>query len=369
MMNLKRLFILVAVFAGAFLFRPVHAEAGLLQSEESVDSSDTQIVMEVVDNREYADLVIAQVDSWVNVRDLPGTNGKVLGKLYNNSVGHFIEEAEDGWVKIQSGSVTGYVKAEYCVRGREALKIAREVEVTIATINTGTLRVRKEPNTTSRILGTFSRGDELEVISTEDGFAKVSYNNDEGYISLDYVELSTEFVEAESIEEERARLAAEKKAKEEAARAARKAEEARRAQEAAAAAAAAGAEGTDTSAQAPASSGSSDLGQQVVDYAVQFVGNPYKYGGTSLTEGIDCGGFVQAVYAYFGVSLPRTGQRNSGYAVGSLDEALPGDIICYSGHVAIYMGNGQIVHAATPKHGICIGSATYTKIIGIRRIF
>ena len=93
------------------------------------------------------------------------------------------------------------------------------------------------------------------------------------------------------------------------------------------------------------------------------------HGGTSLTNGADCSGFVQSIYAHFDVKLPRTGQRSSGYAVDSLDQALPGDLLFYSGHVAIYMGDGRIVLAATPKDGICIGSATFTKIIAIRRIF
>ncbi|MCR5310683.1 MAG: SH3 domain-containing protein [Lachnospiraceae bacterium] len=341
--------------AGCMLFvalNPCVAYAGLVTPE-------TSTVVEVVDNREYVDLVIAQVDRYVNVRSKPDTSGEILGKLYNNSVGHFIEE-ENGWYKIQSGTVTGYVSAEYCVRGLEALRIARDVEITYATITAGTLRVREKPNTESTILGTFSRGDELEVLAEEDGFAKVSYNNKTGYISLDYVDIHTEFVEAESIEEERARL----KAEEEARRKAKEAAEAklraqREKEEAAAAAAAAG-----------AITGSSyDLGQQVVDFALQFVGNPYVYGGTSLTDGADCSGFVQSVYAHFGVALPRTGQRSSGYAIASLDEALPGDLIFYSGHVAIYMGDNKIVHAATPKKGICTGNASYTKILAIRRIF
>ena len=323
-----------------------------------------ETVMEVVDNREYSDLVIAQVSSWVNIRDAADENtGKVLGKLYNNSVGHYIEE-ENGWVKIKSGSVTGYVKAEYCAYGTEAIKIARDVETTYAKINTASLRVREKPTLNSDVLGTFSRGDELVVKAEEDGFAKVAYNNKEGYISLDCVDLHTEFVEAESIEEERARLEAEKKAKEEArkkAEAAIAAENARKQAEANAAKAAA--------AVSSSNGDSASLGQQVIDYAVQFVGNPYVYGGTSLTNGCDCSGFVMSIYAHFGVKLPRTGQRNSGYAIASLDEAQPGDILCYSGHVALYMGNGQIVHAATPSQGIVIGSATYTTIIAIRRIF
>lgn len=318
-------------------------------------SFEDAVSVETVDNREYADLVIAQVDSWVNVRDLPDEKkGAILGKLYNNSVGHFIEE-ENGWYKIKSGSVEGYVKGEYCVRGIEALKIARDVEVTYATINVPTLRVREKATTESAILGTFSEGDDLVVIDEEDGFAKVTYNNATGFISMDYVDVHTEFVEAESIEEERARLAAEEKARREAQAKANAALNAKKAQE---------------SQPVKVVEGSSyELGQQVVNYALQFVGNPYVYGGTSLTDGCDCSGFVMSVYAHFGVKLPRTGQRNSGYAIGSLAEAQPGDILCYSGHVAIYMGNGQIVHAATPAEGIKIGDACYTTIIGIRRIF
>lgn len=313
--------------------------------------------VELVDNREYVDLVIAQVDSWVNVRETPDEkNGKILGKLYNNSVGHFIEET-NGWYKIKSGTVEGYVKGEYCVRGMDALKIARDVEVTYAVINVPTLRVREKATTESKILGTFSNGDELVVAAEEDGFAKVEYNNEIGFISLEYVDIHTEFVEAESIEEERARKEAEEKARREA-----------QAKANAKLNAAANKEKTTTPAVIPTGD-SYELGVQLVNFACQFVGNPYVYGGTSLTNGCDCSGFVMSVYANFGVKLPRTGQRNSGYAIGSLSDAQPGDILCYSGHVAIYMGNGQIVHAATPEQGIVIGSAQYAPIIGIRRIF
>lgn len=110
--------------------------------------------------------------------------------------------------------------------------------------------------------------------------------------------------------------------------------------------------------------------QSVVDYACQFIGNPYVWGGTSLTNGADCSGFVQSVYAHFGVSLPRTSasQRGAGYEV-SYSEAQPGDIICYSGHVGIYVGDGKIVNAQDPAHGIGISSATYTSILTVRRIF
>ena len=378
------------------------------------------MIVETVDNRDYADLVIADVNGWVNVRDYPDENkGKILGKLYDNSVGHLIEE-DNGWYKITSGSVTGYVKAEYCISGVEAIKTARDVEVTFATIKVNTLRVREEPTVNSAILGTFSEGDVLTILAEEDGFAKVEYNNKSGYIALDYIDVRTDFVEAESVEEERARLAAEKKAREEAqkkAQEALKAEQARQKAQTTANATTTQANVTVTATdntqqnnasqtvvqetqvqtqetqqqqEAPApqetqqasvdtSSDSYALGQQVVDYACQFVGNPYVYGGTSLTDGCDCSGFVMSVYAHFGVKLPRTGQIGSGTGItiekdeergySYLKNAQPGDILCYSGHVAIYMGNGQIVHAATPSQGIITQGAEYTRIIGIRRIF
>lgn len=113
------------------------------------------------------------------------------------------------------------------------------------------------------------------------------------------------------------------------------------------------------------------MGVAVANYAVQFVGNPYKWGGTSLTNGADCSGFVMSVYANFGVSLPHSSSadRKQGYAVDSLANAQPGDLICYSGHVALYIGDGNIVHASTKKTGIIISKADYKRILAIRRIF
>ncbi len=177
--------------------------------------------------------------------------------------------------------------------------------------------------------------------------------------------MSTEFVKAESREEEEARLAKEEAERKAALEAARKAEEKNRK--------AAKSESSATTSEAPVvyATGESALGQSVASYACQFVGNPYVYGGTSLTNGADCSGFVMSVYANFGVSLPHSssGDRSVGTAVDGLANAQPGDIICYSGHVAIYIGNGQIVHASTAKTGIKISDVNYRTPLGVRRIF
>jgi len=320
---------------------------------------------EVVDKLKepYKGIAIAQVDNYVNVRAEADIESEVLGKLYDDSAAKVLETTENGWYKITSGSVTGYVKCEYVVVDNEEL--ARKVSTRYAEVTTQTLFVRKEPNRDAKVLTMLPEGDDFVVVDESmymDGWVKVTTSEGEGYISTDYVKLWTEFVQAESKEEEEARL---KKEAEERRKAAAAAAAARRKkqQEAAAAAAAAGE-------QNYSSAGSSN-GQAVVNYASQFVGNPYVYGGTSLTNGADCSGFVMSVYAAFGVSLPHSSKsmRSVGYEV-SVSDMQPGDIVCYSGHVGIYAGNNTIVHASNAREGIKYTSpASYRSIICVRRIF
>jgi len=312
----------------------------------------------------FRNLVIAQVNNYVNVRSLPSEEGEIIGKLYNNSVGTFIAE-ENGWYQINSGSVTGYVKGEYCVTGEDAVEIAKRVGKRIATVTTQTLFIRQEPTTESSKLGMLPEGEELLVLDETDGWAKVDFEEGTGWICEEYVSLHSEFVQAESREEEERRLAKE----EEERRKAREAAAAKAAQQAAAQAQSAPAQSQ------PAESYSvgdgSEMGTAVAEFALQYVGGPYVYGGTSLTNGADCSGFVMSVYANFGVSLPHSSaaDRSQGYAVDGLENAQPGDLLCYSGHVALYIGNGQIVHASNSKTGIIVSSATYRNILAIRRIF
>lgn len=332
---------------------------GLMESAKQEVSGTVAILEEL--KSPYVGVAIAQVDNYVNVRAEANTESEVLGKLYDNSAATVLETTEDGWYKITSGSVTGYVKCEYVVVGDEEL--AREVSTRYATVTTQTLNVRMEPSTDAKILTMLPEGDDFVVVDESmymDGWVLVTTSEGEGYVSTGYVELWTEFVTAESKEEEEARL---KKEEEERKKAAAAAEAARRKKEQAAAAA--------NSSNTSYSSAGSSNGQAVVDYACQFVGNPYVYGGTSLTNGADCSGFVMAVYAAFGVSLPHSSKsmRSVGYEV-STSEMQPGDIICYSGHVAIYVGNDTIVHASNAREGIKYTSpASYKSIICVRRIF
>jgi cell wall-associated NlpC family hydrolase len=332
-----------------------NATGAVISNKEDSEGEESE---EASEEESFKSLVIAKVNDYVNVRDLPSEeDGEIIGKLYDKSVGYFIEE-ENGWYKIKSGSVEGYVKAEYCVTGDDAVELAKEVGTRIATVTTTTLKVRSGPGLDQEVLGLVPIEDELVVEEELDGWVKVSIEEGDGYVSLDYVTLSTEFVEAESKAEEEARLAKEKAAREAANAAAKK-----------------GTSKTSGSSSYNAASSyttaTSSIGSAVAQFAQQFVGNPYVYGGTSLTNGADCSGFVMSVYANFGVSLPHSSgaDRSVGSAVDGLANAQTGDIICYSGHVAIYIGGGQIVHASTAKTGIKISSADYRTVLAVRRIF
>ncbi len=346
-----------------------------------------------------SNLIIADVTNYVNIRSIPSEEGEILGKLYDDSVGRMHGE-ENGWYYIESGSVKGYVKGEFVLTGEAAEVRAKEVGTRLAEVTTTTLKVRKSATTDSAVLGLVPGGDILNVLEEVEGWVKVDVEDGPGYVSTDYVNVYTENVEAESKAEEAARL---KKEEEERRRAEEAAKEALKQQQAAnkpvnkpasgsQSGSSMGSSGSNsgsnigTGAGAASNSGSTSsaggstgtasgentksLGQQIADYAMKFIGNPYVYGGTSLTNGADCSGFVQSVYKHFGISLPRTSgeQGKAGRAVDGLSNAKPGDLIWYSGHIGIYIGDGKIVHASNPKNGIITSNATYRKILGIRRI-
>ena len=263
------------------ILEPAAVEAAVAQEEKAREEA------------QFRTLVIAQVNDYVNVRSIASEEGEIIGKLYDDSVGTFISE-ENGWYQISSGSVTGYVKAEYCVTGEAAIELARQVGTRIATVTTTTLKVRTEPSLDASVLGLVPIDDDLVVLEETEDWVKVDIEEGIGWVSTDYVSLHTEFVQAESKEEEERRLAKE-------------AEERRKALEAASARVTQSQSSSGSGSSANYSVGSgSEMGVAVAEYALQFVGNPYVYGGTSLTEGADCSGFVMCVYANFCVRLPHS---------------------------------------------------------------
>lgn len=273
----------------------------------------------------YTNLGIANVEGNLNVREEASTDSEIVGKMQGNAGCEILETAGE-WTKIQSGKVTGYVMSEYLITGEEAVSLADEIKTTVATVNTTTLHVRAETNTECTIIALVGNGEELEVLETLDGWYKVAVDDEEGYISADYVEISTELPKAQTMTEIKY------------------------------------------------GQGVSDVRVSMVSYACQFVGNPYVWGGTSLTNGADCSGFVLSVYANYGVSLPHSSraQANCGTRI-SASEAQPGDLFFYGSgssinHVAIYIGNGQIVHASNKRTGIKISNAYYRTPICVVRI-
>ena len=323
------------------------------------------------DTSKYKNMAVAQVNDYINIRKKPNENAELLGKLHSNSVATVIRKKGD-WYKIKSGSVIGYVKGDYVVVGDEDL--IKSVGVQIAKVNTTTLKVRSKASKKADVVTLVPDGEELTVASMKsfkDGWVKVAVDDGKGYVSTDYVDITREYTYAESRAEEEARLAIEQ------ARIAAEEAAAERAQAESQTGSSSGT-GSSSSTGTGSSSASTDSapvstsssGQAVINYASQFLGNPYVYGGSSLTGGTDCSGFVMSVYAHFGVSLPHSSSalRSVGYGV-SYSSMQPGDILCYDGHVAIYAGGNTVIHASNPADGIKYTSpANYRPVIAVRRI-
>lgn len=266
---------------------------------------------------EYTVLGVANVTNYLNVRETPDLEGRLLGKLPMNA-GCEILETLDGWYKVRSGNVEGYVSAEFLLTGEAANQRAAEVIATVARVNADMLMVREQPNTECTIITRVAEGEELEVVEQLDGWVKINIDHETGYVCADYVSVYQSLPKGVTLKE------------------------------------------------LSYGDGVSNTAVDLIEYAKQFLGNPYVYGGTSLTRGTDCSGFTMRVFEHFGYSLSRTSreQAYNGTRV-SLSEIQPGDLLFYKhgstiGHVAIYIGNGQIIHASTERTGIIIGNAYYT---------
>lgn len=313
---------------------------------------------------EYSNLAIADVADYVNIRREPNTDSEIVGKIYDGAVAQILATVgEQGdWFQIVSGNVEGYIKAEFFLYGDAAADVIDEYVTRYAKVQADRLNVREEPSTDASRIGYVDNGEKVKVLENLGEWLKVEYTAEKsGYVAAEYVTVSEEFVYARTLEEENAEIAA------------REALEARTEEQ----------ESTApemlTQIEFPATSYTSngELRSAIVDYALQYVGNRYVHGGSSLASGTDCSGFTCFVYADFGYSISRTpsGQYNgAGRSIG-YGEIQPGDIICYSSnggksctHVGLYIGNGQIVHAANSRKGVITSAADYSPIIGIRNV-
>jgi uncharacterized protein YgiM (DUF1202 family) len=266
----------------------------------------------------YTNLGIAHVDNHLNIREEPNENGKLVGKLSKDAACEILDIDDNGWAHIKSGKVEGYCSTDYLYMGDEAIARGKEVASMIAVVNTQTLKVREEPNTDCAVITLIPQDEELEVVDImENGWIKFLLDDEEAYVSGEYVDVEERLEKAVTLTE------------------------------------------------LLYGQGVSDVRVSLVQYAKQFVGNPYVWGGTSLTNGADCSGFTLSIYKKYGVSLPHhaASQAQLGTKV-DISQLQPGDLVFYAkngsiNHVAIYIGNGQVVHASNPKTGIKISSLNY----------
>lgn len=294
-------------------------------SQESEQANEAAQTPTAAQTCGYTNLGMSVISSGnLNIRQEASTDSEVIGILTNHNACELLEDAGE-WYKVTSGKVTGYVNKQYLVTGDEAEAIAEQEIKTVATVNTETLNVRAEKSTDAAVLSQVGNSEAFTVNSVADGWVEISVDDSVGYISQDYVTLAQALPTAKTIE------------------------------------------------QVKYGDGVSNVRASVVSYALQFVGNRYVWGGTSLEKGIDCSGFTMRILGKYGISLPHSSKAQPSYGTKiSASEAKPGDLFFYGSgrsisHVAIYIGNGQIVHASNKRDGIKVSNAYYRNPICVAR--
>ena len=273
----------------------------------------------------YTNLGIANVENNLNIRAIPSEDGKLVGKLPKNAACEVLDS--DGvWAHIQSGKVEGYVSCDYLLTGLQAKWKAEELVSAIATVTTDALKVRAEASTDSEVITLVPNGEKLEVAAAEGDWIRVYLDDEEVFVSAEYVRVDAQLETAITMTE------------------------------------------------LLYGQGVSDVRVDLCQYAKEFLGNPYVWGGTSLTNGADCSGYVLSIFKKYGVSLPHSSraQANCGTTI-NLSDAKPGDLVFYGNgssinHVAIYIGGGQVIHASTPRTGIRISNVSYRTPVKVVRI-
>lgn len=325
-------------------------------SSSTNDNTNTNEIVSFSDSisiPRFSNLGIAKVDKRSNlmVRSSAHKTAKVVGKLPHNGSCHILKKDNgSGWTKVSSGKVKGYVKTEYLITGSKASKLALEVGDYVATANTDGLFVREKPNTNSAVLDQIAKGEDLTVLDSkvityggdQTRWVKVSLDSDESeegtvaYVAKEFVDLNYTLKHAVSMEKIN-----------------RKSYSTRGSQS--------------SNSGNGGGGGSSSRRNSLVDYAMNYLGDAYVWGGTTLGHGVDCSGFTQAVYRHFGISISRVSRSQAcGGTRIPTSSARPGDLLFYGNsstgyinHVAIYIGGGRILHASNPRDGIKISNMNY----------
>ena len=359
--------------------------SSIVQSEESEVTEDSQQTdgtqnqeserpsteTEGAEEDEYVSFAIANVRNYVNVRKGPNTDSDIIGKIYNGAVAQILNtvgEGEEQWFQITSGNVEGYIKAEYFIHGEEAAAVMEQYVSKYVKVNVKRLNVREKADVDSRRIGYLDSEEVLKVLEIKGEWIKVQYTPEmKGYVAAKYVTVTEEYTYAKSSEDEKKENAFIKELED---RAGLNREEEDKDDSK---------EDTTVTLKPPSQTykTNEELRKAIIEYAMQFLGDKYVHGGQSLKTGTDCSGFTMYVLREFGFSISRTPQgqyKNAGRKI-SYSEIQPGDIICYSNnggksctHVAFYIGDGKILHAANKRDGVKISSATNSKIIGVRNV-
>ena len=334
-------------------------------SESALTGKETATAVEREYN-EYSDFAIANVTNYVNVRVEPNTDSEVVGKMYDDSVAQILSVVGDGeeeWFQVISGNVEGYIKSEYFIYGEEAAAVIDDYVTRYVVVKADRLNVREEPAITASRIGYKDFGEKAKLLEYGEEWSKILYATEkEGYVSSEFISIEEHFTYAKSIEEEQKELEAQRLLQQ------RALEEEE-----------ASPENTTVRITPPPTdyANVSELRTAIVNYAMQYLGNRYISGGQSLEKGTDCSGFTSYTYAAFGYSLSRTpqGQWGSNGRNITVEEAKPGDIVCYASngsrcsHVGLYIGNGQIIHSANSRKGVIISDIYYDNtFIGIKNV-
>lgn len=349
------------------------------------DEKDTTKETNTATESKYANKAVADIYSTttLNIRKKGSINAKIVGKMKKGNIATVLKKGSE-WSKVRSGNVTGYVKNQYLVFGDEIENFAKQNVKKVAKVQTETLRVRKKASTDSKIVTLVSEDDKLKVKKQNGDWAKVKVDGKTGYVSKDYAKVTYSFGKAKSMKQIQAEQAA-KEAQKQAAQttignesASTSSSNTSNSSTTSGSTKASSVQAAKKASVSVSSSGSSATGSRIASYAQQFIGNPYRYGGNSLTRGIDCSGFTQQIMAKFGYSISRTSSSQAGDGrTVSTSNLRAGDLVFYGdggsiNHVALYIGGGQVVHASNsapyPRGGIKISNVNYRTPICARRI-